>query len=263
MVRWRTDPAFTAFLHSGAIVPARHNSLTGLNVSGRNHLLSLLPAVERKRIVERCQRVRLEQHTVVYPAKSDIEHAYFPLSGVVSLMLGSAEGATVQVGMTGNEGMLGVSLVLGVERSQLEAVIQVSGEFMRMARTDLEHELDGGGALRPVVQRFAHTLTNQIAQSVLCNRLHSVEQRLCRWFLMTHDRVGAGAAGIFLTQEFVAQMLGVRRPSVTEAVGVLQKAGLVTYSRGRLEILDRKGLETGACECYRIVQQETQRLLLA
>jgi CRP-like cAMP-binding protein len=182
------------------------------------------------------------------------------VSGVISLVVSSQEGDTVEVGMIGNEGMAGTPLVLGAERSQFEAVVQVSGDFLRLPRKDLERELEGGGALRPIAQRFAQTLTNQIAQSVLCNRVHSVEQRLSRWFLMTHDR--AGSDEIELTQQFVAHMLGVRRPSVTEAAGALQKAGLVNYSRGRLEIVDRGGLEAAACECYRIVQQETQRLLL-
>jgi CRP-like cAMP-binding protein len=205
--------------------------------------------------------VYLEQRTVVYPAKSAIDQVYFPLRGVVSLVLSSEEGDTVEVGMIGNEGLTGTPLVLGADRSQFEAVIQVSGDFMRMARNDFEQELNGGSVLRKLGQRFAQALTNQIAQSVLCNRIHSVEQRLCRWFLMTHDR--AGANEIILTQQFVAQMLGVRRASVTDAAGILQKAGLITYSRGRLEIADRKGLEAGACECYRIIQQETWRLLQA
>jgi CRP-like cAMP-binding protein len=128
-----------------------------------------------------------------------------------------------------------------------------------MARRDLERELKRDGALATVAQRFAQALTNQIAQSVLCNRLHSVEERLSRWFLIAHDR--AGTDQIELTQQFISQMLGVRRPSVTVAAGILQKAGLVKYSRGKLSIVDRKGLEAAACECYDIVRRETERLL--
>ena len=130
-----------------------------------------------------------------------------------------------------------------------------------MARNDLQRELKRDGRLRSLAERFAQSLTNQIAQSVLCNRAHQVDERLCRWFLMTHDRVGKN--DMILTQQFVAQMLGVRRPSVTVAAGVLQKAGLITYSRGRLAIINRKGLEASACECYDIVRQETERLLKA
>jgi len=178
---------------------------------------------------------------------------------MISLVISSHEGETVEVGTVGNEGMLGTPLVLGARASPVEAVIQVPGELLKLRRAELEAELAGNGALRSAAQRFAQVLTNQVAQSVLCNRVHTIDERLCRWFLMAHDR--AGTPEIELTQNFVAQMLGVRRPSVTLAIGMLQKAGLITYSRGRLVVLDRRGLEAAACECYGIVQQETERLL--
>lgn len=230
-----------------------------VNSSGHNQLLALVPADERERILASAERVQLGQRVVIYEAGSEMDEVYFPLSGMVSLVIGSEEGETVEIGTVGNEGMLGTPLVLGAARSQFEAVIQVAGEFLRMDRPAFEAELARSGALKAVAQRFAQALTNQIAQSVLCNRVHSVEERLCRWFLMAHDRVGTDE--IQLTQNFVAQMLGVHRPSVTVAVGMLQKAGLITYLRGRLVVLDRKGLEAGACECYEIVRQETERLL--
>ena len=232
-----------------------------VNFSGHNQLLALLPAEERKRILASAERLSLDRRVVLYEAGSEIEEVYFPLGGMISLVIGSEEGETVEIGTIGNEGMLGTPLVLGAGRSHVEAVIQVAGEFLRLGRPAFEAGLAQGGALKAVAQRFAQALTNQVAQSVLCNRVHSVEERLCRWFLMAHDRVGADE--IELTQGFVAQMLGVRRPSVTVAVGMLQKAGLITYSRGRLVVLDRKGLEAGACECYEIVRQETERLLAA
>jgi CRP-like cAMP-binding protein len=230
-----------------------------VNVSGQNQLLSLLVAPERARIMQLCERVHLEQRIVLYEAGDEIDEVYFPLSGMVSLVMTSEEGQTVEVGTIGNEGMLGTQLVLASGNSHLEALIQVEGDFLRMSRDDLEAELACDGGLRVVAARFAQTLADQIAQSVLCNGVHSVEQRLCRWFLMVHDR--AGTDEICLTQHFVAQMLGVRRPSVTVAVGMLKKAGLVTYSRGRLGILDRKALEEGACECYDTVRQQTERML--
>ena len=198
---------------------------------------------------------------MLYEAGAQIEQVYFPLSGMVSLVISSEGGQTVEVGTVGNEGMLGTQIVLGARTSHVEAVIQVAGEGLRMARNDLQRELKRDGRLRSLAERFAQSLTNQIAQSVLCNRAHQVDERLCRWFLMTHDRVGKN--DMILTQQFVAQMLGVRRPSVTVAAGVLQKAGLITYSRGRLAIINRKGLEASACECYDIVRQETERLLRA
>jgi CRP-like cAMP-binding protein len=206
-----------------------------------------------------CERVHIEQRVVLYEAGAEIGEAYFPLSGMVSLVINSEEGQTVEVGTIGNEGMLGTPLVLGSGTSHVEAVIQVAGDFLRISREDLEAELACEGGLRTFAERFAQTLTDQIAQSVLCNGVHTVEQRLCRWFLMVHDRAGRDEIG--LTQHFVAQMLGVRRPSVTVAIGMLKKAGLVSYSRGRLRILDRKGLEEGACECYETVRQQTERLL--
>jgi len=237
------------------------NDRARVNVNGENRLLQLLPAAERTRVLACCENVRLEQRKVLYEPYGLIEDVYFPLTGMVSLVISSEEGQTVEVGTVGNEGMVGSQLALGAQNSQVEAVIQVAGDFLRMGREDLEREVKRDGALRSAAQRFAQALTNQIAQSVLCNRIHSVEERLCRWFLMAHDRVGTDE--IHLTQQFVAQMLGVRRPSVTVAVGMLQKAGLITYSRGRLGILDRKGLEAGACECYEIVRRETESLLTA
>jgi CRP-like cAMP-binding protein len=233
--------------------------VNAVNVTGQNRLLSLLPAAERQRVLERCERMRLEHRTVLYEPGAQIEQVYFPLHGMVSLVITSEEGQTVEIGTVGNEGMLGTQVVLGARTSHVEAVIQVAGEFLRMGRNDLQRELKRDGKLRSLAERFAQALTNQIAQSVLCNRAHSVDERLCRWFLMTHDR--AGRNEMVLTQQFVAQMLGVRRPSVTVAAGVLQKAGLISYSRGKLEILNRRGLEAGACECYEIVRQETERLL--
>jgi len=230
-------------------------------VLGENRLLELLPAAERERLLARGQKMHLQRPAVLYELNSEIQEVYFPLSGMISLVISSEEGQTVEIGTVGNEGMLGTQIALGADRSQVEAVIQVTGEFIRMSRADFESELDRGGRLRSVVARFAQALTNQIAQSVLCNRIHSVEERLCRWFLLTHDR--AGTDDILLTQHFVAQMLGVRRPSVTVAAGMLQKAGLITYSRGKLTIVDRAGLEAGACECYDIVCQEAARLLKA
>jgi CRP-like cAMP-binding protein len=210
-------------------------------------------------VLERCKRLHIEARTTIYEPRSQISEAYFPLSGMISIVITSQEGATVEIGTVGNEGMLGTPLVLGAGRTQMEALVQVSGEFLRISHKDLEREIKRSGALREGALRFAQALTNQFAQSVLCNRLHTVEERLCRWFLMTHDRVGAD--DMVLTQQFVAQMLGVRRPSVTVAVGLLQRAGLVRYSRGRLHVANRKGLEAGACECYEIVRRENEALL--
>jgi CRP-like cAMP-binding protein len=216
----------------------------------------MLPASERARVLERCKHLHLPARNVIYPAGGAIDAVYFPLGGMVSLVLSTRDGQTVEIGTVGNEGLLGTPLVLGVQRSHMEALVQVEGEFLRMSRRDLEREFARGGALLGLAERFAQALSDQISQSVLCNRLHSVDERLSRWFLMVHDRVGSD--DIQLTQQFVAQMLGVRRPSVTVAASMLQKAGFVRYSRGRLHIVDRKGLEAGACECYQAVRRRAE-----
>ena len=231
-----------------------------LNIAGQNFLLSRLPAAERARVLARCKRLRIPARTVLHEAGGEIAAVYFPLGGMVSLVVTSEEGQTVEIGTVGSEGLVGTPLALGAGRGRTEALVQVSGECYRMSKADFDRELKRGGMLRKLALLFAQALTDQLAQSALCNRLHSVRQRLCRWFLMVHGRVGTDE--IMLTQQFVAHMLAVRRPSVTVAVGLLQEAGLVRYSRGRLHIVDRKGLDAGACECYRIVRREAEKLLL-
>jgi CRP-like cAMP-binding protein len=233
--------------------------MTRVNNRGENQLLSLLPAAERKRILARCDRLSLDIKTVLYEANGRITHVYFPLSGMVSLVLNTQDGQTIEVGTIGNEGMLGTPLALGATTSPVEALIQVSGELLRMTKKDFSLEFKRSSSLRDVAHRFAQALMSQISQSVVCNRIHPVEERICRWLLMTHDRVGLDDMG--LTQQFVSQMLGVRRPSVTVVAGELQRAGLIKYSRGKMTILNRKGLEAGACECYQIVRRESERLL--
>jgi CRP-like cAMP-binding protein len=235
--------------------------VTKINKRGENQLLSMLPAGDRKRILARCDKISLDIKAVLYKENGLIHHVYFPLSGMISLVLSTQGGQTIEVGTIGNEGMVGTPLVLGAEKSHVEAMVQVSGELLRMTAKDFRVELKRSSALRDVAHRFAQALMNQISQSVVCNRIHPVEERICRWLLMTHDRVGLDDMG--LTQQFVAQMLGVRRPSVTVVAGALKKAGLIQYSRGKVAILNRKGLEAGACECYQIVKRESERLLTA
>jgi CRP-like cAMP-binding protein len=240
---------------------ARHGTqhLTKVNNRGENRLLSLLPQGDRKRILARCDRLSLDIRIVLYEANGDMAHVYFPLSGMISLVLNTQDGQTIEVGSIGNEGMLGTPLVLGSDKSPVEALIQVQGDVLRMTAKDFLRELKRSSALRDAAQRFAQALMTQISQSVACNRVHPVEERICRWLLMTHDRVGLD--DMVLTQQFVSQMLGVRRPSVTVVAGALQKAGLIRYTRGKMTILNRKGLEAGACECYQIVRRESERLL--
>jgi len=230
-----------------------------VNNRGVNQLLSLLSEADRARILARCEKIPLKIESVLYEAGSVMGHVYFPLSGMVSLVIGTEDGGTIEVGVIGNEGMAGTPTALDADRSHVKALIQVQGEFLRMGVRDFRLELQRNSVLNYVVHRFAHALTIQISQSVMCNRLHPMEERICRWLLMAHDR--AGTDEIMLTQRFIAEMLGIRRPSVTVAAGLLQKAGFIDYSRGHVTILDRAGLEDAACECYAIVNRELEGLV--
>ena len=229
----------------------------GPNVLGENALLSALPPGERERL--RLERVSSEIKDVVYESNGPISHVYFPLSGVYSLVVVMQDGLTVEAATVGNEGMVGMPVFLGADKSPHRAFCQIPAESLRTTADDFRAEVGRGGALDAVMRRYNQALVNQMAYSVACNRLHSVEERMCRWLLMSHDRVGEDRFP--LTQEFLAQMLGVRRPSVTVTAGVLQKAGLIAYTRGQVIILDRGGLEESSCECYAVVRAEFERLL--
>jgi CRP-like cAMP-binding protein len=228
-----------------------------VHVPGENALLSALPPDERQRL--RLERVSLGIKEVIYEPDGPIPHVDFPLDSVYSLVIVMADGRAVEVGTVGNEGMVGLPLFLGSDRSPYQAFTQVPGDSLRMRAEDFREEMGRQGQLAGLLRRYNQALMNQMAYSVACNRLHSVEERMCRWLLMSHDRVGADRFP--MTQEFLAQMLGVRRPSVTVVAGVLQKAGLIAYARGWVVILDRAGLEAASCECYRVVRDEFERLL--
>lgn len=233
--------------------------MSPVNRPGENRLLALLPETERRRLLQHAEKVTAGGRDVIHKTNIPISHVYFPLSGMVSLVMSTKDGATLEVGTIGNEGMVGMPVFFGAERSPMEGIWQVGGDAFRTTTKEFLQHLQQGGALRSVLQLFSQALLNQISQSVVCNRLHPVEQRLCRWLLMTHDR--AGADDFPLTQQFVAQMLGVRRPSVTVAAGLLQLRGLIRYNRGNLTVLDRARLEKGSCECYELVRLESERLL--
>jgi CRP-like cAMP-binding protein len=239
----------------------RNGGLTRTHQHGTNFLLSLLPEAERQRLLSKYGTVAMAIETVLYKAGSPIDAVYFPLSGMVSLVIDSAEGETIEIGVVGNEGAVGFGVALGAAVSHNTALIQMAGEFVRIRRDDFLAEFANSAALGALVGRFSLALTAQISQSVLCNHAHPMEERICRWLLMAHDR--AGGDEIRLTQRFLADMLGVRRPTVTVAAGMLQKAGYIGYSRGTVRVLDRQGLEDTACECYYVVNQRLCDLLLA
>ena len=226
---------------------------------GQNRLLSSLSRDLQICLLPRTEKISLGLKQILYDADQAITHAYFPLSGVISLVITLKGGETVEVATIGNEGLAGTPLCLGAERGAVKAVCQVTGQALRMRAEHFRRSVDEHPELQAVVRRYTQGLFDQVAQTTACNHVHSVQARMCRWLLMTHDRVGADE--FHLTQEFLAQMLGVRRPSVTVAAGILQRAGLIRYQRGRIRIADRAGLEAGACECYEAVRQEFDRLL--
>jgi CRP-like cAMP-binding protein len=232
--------------------------LRGVHVSGENRLLVALPKRDHDRLLPHLEKVTLPLRTILYEADGPIAHVFFPLDGVVSLVI--MDGVfTIEVGIIGNEGLVGTPVFLGSDRSPTKAIAQVPGTALRLEAKVFQNEMTRGGALHGLVQRYTQTMINQISQSIVCNRRHSVEKRMCRWLLMSHDRVGADEFP--LTHEFLAQMLGVRRPTVTAVAGTLQKAGLISYHRGNITVLDRKGLEAASCECYQVVAKELGRLL--
>lgn len=201
-----------------------------LHVPGENRLLAALPRKEYDRLRPDLDEVSLGLKDVLYEAEKPITHVYFPLNGVMSLVIEMSDGQTVEVGTIGNEGMVGTPVFLGADKSPTKAFAQVPGKALRMKAGTFKEEMKNGGPLHGLIQRYTQAMVNQISQSVACNHLHSLEQRMCRWLLMTHDRVDSDEFP--LTQEFLAQMLGVRRPSVTVVAGILQKSGLIQYRGG-------------------------------
>ena len=230
-----------------------------IHIVGENRLLAALPKAEYDRLRPHLQKVSLPLKDILYEANSSIPHVFFPLKGVVSLVIVMDGGFSLEVGVIGNEGMVGTPVFLGSHSSPTRAISQVPGEALRLETKVFQEEMKRGGVLYGLVQRYTQTMINQISQSTVCNHRHSVEKRMCRWLLMSHDRVGTNEFP--LTHEFLAQMLGVRRPTVTAAAGILQKAGLISYHRGRVTVLDRNGLEAASCECYEVVAKELDRLL--
>lgn len=224
-----------------------------------NRLLDLLPPTAADRLRPHLEAFSLGIKHVIYEPHGQISHVYFPIGGVISLVTCMEDGTTVEVATVGREGMVGLPVFLGCETGPIRAFGQIPGDALRMAAEVFRAEIGRNGPLVQVLNRYTQALFIQVAQVAACNRVHLVEQRCARWLLQTHDRVGADQ--YLLTQEFLAQMLGIRRAGVSEAAGLLQKAGLIRYARGRITVLDRQGLESAACECYRVVKQEFDRLI--
>lgn len=225
-----------------------------------NRLLDALPAVDRDPLTDEMRRVFLEQRRVLWEPGQPVRSVYFPISGVISLLTVTRDGSSVELATVGNEGMVGVAAILGTrERALGRAVAQIPGEALVMDADRFEAHVAERAKLRETMLIYTHAVLQDVAQGVACNRLHPVEQRCARWLLTTRDRVGSDE--INLTQEFLSQMLGVRRASVSDAAAILQRAGLIATSRGRIRIVDPEGLEGASCECYRVVRDEYEHLL--
>jgi CRP-like cAMP-binding protein len=223
-----------------------------------NLLLAALPGDDYERLLPELETVELRLKDTLYEANQPIRHIHFPLTGVVSMVATLQDGGTVEVGTIGQEGMVGLPAFFGAETAPLTTFAQVPGAAARMRVETLRAEIGSGAPLVAVLHRYAQAFLTQLSQSVACNRLHSLPERLARWMLMTQDRAGDEFA---MTHEFMGQMLGVHRPAVTAALLELQRAGALDYGRGRMRVLDRVVLEGAACECYRVVRGEYDRLI--
>ncbi len=227
----------------------------------QNHLLAALPATDFERLQPHLKLIPLELGAALYEPGVEMRHLYFPTNSIVSLLYVMADGASAEIAVVGNEGVVGVSLFMGGETTPSRAVVQSAGHAYRLPGQVIKEEFTRGGAMQHLLLRYTQSLLTQMAQTAVCNRHHSLDQQLCRWLLLSLDRLLANE--LVMTQELIANMLGVRREGVTEAAGHLQEAGLIRYSRGHITVLDRPGLEARTCECYAVVKRECDRLLPA
>src|SRR5947207_7710681 len=229
------------------------------NEAVENRLLAALPAAEYDRLLPQLQPVEFTLGEVVYEFAGQLDYLFFPTTSIVSLLYTMENGTSAEMGLTGNDGVVGIALFMGGGTMPNRAVVQSAGSALRMKARVLQDEFAMGGKFQQLLLRYTQALITQISQTAVCNRLHSVEQQLCRWLLLSHDRVKADE--LIMTQELIADMLGVRREGVTVAAGHLQDAGAISYVRGHIHILDRQKLEEAVCECYRVVKDEFDRLL--
>jgi CRP-like cAMP-binding protein len=225
----------------------------------QNHLLDALPAADYERLTAHAELVPLKLGDVLYEPGTKLRHVYFPTTAIVSLLYVMEDGASAEIAIVGNEGILGISLFMGGETTPSRAVVQSAGHAYRLRAQLLKDEFGRFGPMMHLLLRYTQALITQMSQTAVCNRHHSIDQQLCRWLLLSLDRLSSNE--LSMTQELIANMLGVRREGVTESAGKLQDAGLIRYRRGKITVLDRPGLEDRCCECYQVVKAEFDRLL--
>ncbi|HLX80644.1 MAG TPA: Crp/Fnr family transcriptional regulator [Burkholderiales bacterium] len=225
----------------------------------QNHLLAALPTAEFERLSPHLELVPMLLGQILYEPGGKMQHAYFPTTAIVSLHYVMESGASAETAGVGNEGVVGMALFMGGDTTPSSAVVQTAGHGYRLAGHPLKQEFNRAGVTQRLLLRYTQALIAQMIQTAACNRHHSVEQQLCRWLLLTLDRVSSRE--LVMTQELVASMLGVRREGITAAAGNLQRAGVINYRRGHISVLERSGLEASACECYAVVRKELNRLL--
>jgi CRP-like cAMP-binding protein len=233
--------------------------MPGLHSPLQNHILDALPLAERERLFPHLNIVSLPLGTVLYESGDTLRHIYFPTDSIISLLYILANGSSAEIAVVGNEGAVGVALFMGGETTTNRAIVQSGGSAFRLAGATLKQEFERHGEMLHILLRYTQALITQMSQTAVCNRHHSVDQQLCRWLLLSLDRLSSDT--LTMTQELIANMLGVRREGVTEAAGKLQKLGVIEYRRGQITVLDRPQLERLSCECYAVVKKESDRLL--
>ena len=224
-----------------------------------NHLMAALPETDWRRWLPQLEQTEMPLGQVLYESGGTLEHVYFPTTAIVSLLYVMENGASAEIAVVGNEGLVGISLFMGGGTTPSRAVVQSAGMGFRLAAQTIKDEFDRSGPVMHVLLRYTQALITQMSQTAVCNRHHSLDQQLCRWLLLSLDRLQSNE--LVMTQELIANMLGVRREGVTESALKLQQAGLIRYARGHISVLDRKGLEQRTCECYAVVKKEYDRLL--
>ena len=233
--------------------------MTSTQEPRNNQLLAALPAAEWERWLPQLEWVEMPLGEVLYESGTTLSHVYFPLTAIVSLLYVMENGASAEIAVVGNEGIVGISLFMGGESTPSRAVVQSAGHGFRLNAQTMKDEFNRAGPVLHLLLRYTQALITQMAQTAVCNRHHSLDQQLCRWLLLSLDRLQGN--DLVMTQELIANMLGVRREGVTEAALKLQNVGLISYARGHISVLDRAGLEQRTCECYAVVKKEYDRLL--